>query len=52
MAALEIYPEVVLTRPTAPGESKFEYLFAALEELRDFVTATSTKGDSLIVSIA
>jgi Domain of unknown function (DUF1877) len=51
MTALEIYPEVIWTRPALPGQSPFDYLFEAFEELRDFVTATSTRGDSLIVSI-
>lgn len=51
MTALDIYPAVIWTRPTPPGESEFDFLFQAFEELRDFVTATSTRGDSLIVSI-
>ena len=50
MTALEIYPEI-WTRPAAPGESGFDYLFESFEDLRDFVKATSAKGDSLIVSI-
>ena len=51
MTALEIYPEVIWSRPAAPGESAFDYLLEAFEDLRNFVTATSTRGDSLIVSI-
>lgn len=51
MTAVEIYPDVIWTRPAAPGESAFDYLFEAFEELRDFVTATSTRGDFLIVSV-
>lgn len=51
MATLEIYPDVIWTRPAAPGESAFDSLFEAFEELRDFVTATSTRGYYLIVSI-
>ena len=51
MTALDIYPAVIWTRPTSPGESEFDYLFHAFEDLKDFVTATSTRGDSLIVSI-
>ena len=51
MTALEIYPDVIWTRPAAAGESAFDYLFEAFEELRDFVTATSTRGDYLIVSV-
>ncbi len=52
MTALDIYPKVIWLRPTPDGESQFDYLFETFEELRDFVTATSTRGDSLIVSIA
>ena len=51
MTELEIYPDVIWMRPAPPGESEFDYLFEAFEELRDFVTATSTKGDYLIVCI-
>ena len=50
MSALEIYPEI-WTRPEAPGESSFDYLLEAFEDLRDFVTTTSARGDALIVSI-
>ncbi len=52
MTELDIYPKVIWLRPTPDGESEFDYLFETFEELRDFVTATSTRGDSLIVSIA
>lgn len=52
MTALEIYPDVIWTRPAVSGKSEFDYLFEAFEELRDFVTATSTRGDHLIVSIS
>jgi hypothetical protein len=51
MTALEISPKAIWTRPAAPGESGFDYLCAAFEELRDFVTATADRGDSLIVSV-
>jgi hypothetical protein len=51
MTALEIYPDVIWTRPAAPGESAFDYLFEAFEKLRDFVTATATKREWLIVSV-
>lgn len=51
MTALEIYPEVIWTRPATAGESAFDYLLAAFEDLRNFVTVTSTRGDRLIVSI-
>lgn len=52
MTALEIYPDVIWLRPSPPGESEFDWLFGAFEELRDFVIATARRGDSLIVSIA
>lgn len=51
MTELEIYPEVIWTRPAAPGESAFNYLFEAYEQMNDFVTTTAAKGDSLIVSV-
>lgn len=51
MTELDIYPAVIWLRPTPPGESEFDYLFETFEELKDFVTAASTRGDSLIVSI-
>ena len=51
MTALGIYPEVIWMRPTAPGESRFDYLFEYFEALRDFVTETAKRGESLIVSI-
>lgn len=51
MTELDVYPKVIWTRPTRSGESEFDYLFDAFEDLRDFVTETSTRGDSLIVSI-
>lgn len=47
MTALGIYSK----RRPAPGEEEFEILLEAFKDLRDFVTATSARGDSLIVSI-
>lgn len=51
MTALEIYPDVIWTRPAALDGTEFNYLFETFEELRDFVIATSARGDYLIVSI-
>ena len=51
MTALEIYPEVIWMRPSSFDESACDYLFDAFEDLRDFVIATASRGDSLIVSV-
>ncbi|HEU4837668.1 MAG TPA: YfbM family protein [Pyrinomonadaceae bacterium] len=48
MTALDVYPDI-WTR--GPGEAAFDYLLDAFNELRDFVSATSARGDSMIVSI-
>jgi len=50
MTALDIYPRI-WTRPEADGETALDYLLDAFKELREFVTATAAKGDSMIVSI-
>ena len=52
MTDFDIYPSVIWTRPAPPGESEFDYLYECFEDLRDFVTETATRGDSLIVGIS
>jgi hypothetical protein len=47
MTALDVYPNIW----TRPGEAAFDYLLDGFHELREFVSATSARGDSMIVSI-
>jgi hypothetical protein len=53
MTALEIYPERIWKRdPAAHGESTFEYLRQAFDDLRPFVGAAAEQGDAIIVSLS
>jgi hypothetical protein len=52
-AAVEIYPEVLWTRPVAQGggTAALAYLLDALGELQAFVGGVATDGDGLLVSV-
>jgi hypothetical protein len=49
MKQLEIYPDVIWTRPAAPGDSPLEYLLANFDSLKIFLAGVAARGDGVIV---
>jgi hypothetical protein len=51
MTMLEIYPDVIWSRPATPEDSPREWLLASFTELQVFVARAALAGESLVITI-
>jgi hypothetical protein len=52
MTKLKIYPDVIWSRPTEPGNSPLEWLTECFADVRQFISKAAASNDGVIINIS